>query len=289
MFKISTAAVIQTIPILFIFVIMGYVYYVYVVLYCTKFLIYIENSRVEGGLYIAFSNLLLILFLISYFTVMFKSPGYTTDFTLRREGTPITPSSPLNPGNVNGGSNGNNKDQEMNQENVVMLRESEINPFKSYCGICFGSLRPLRAHHCVACDKCILKMDHHCVWFYQCVGFRNYKAFMLTLTYGLILCLFMFITILVNIGDSNQREWHITIQMIVASFMIFVFAIAILVLLAYHIYLLLNNMTTIEHREKREYPNPIEWKNPYDLGWKRNFTQVHDGIYYSCILIIIIL
>jgi len=80
-----------------------------------------------------------------------------------------------------------------------------------------------------------------------------------------------------------------------------VFSIAIIVLLAYHVYLLLNNLTTIEHREKREYPNPIEWKNPYDLGWKRNFTQVHDGItflffflliylfiYCSCILIIIL-
>lgn len=286
--KISSTVIIQIVPIIFIFIIIGYVYYVYIVLYCTKFLIYSQDSQVEGGLYIAFSNLFFLAFILAYFTVMFKSPKYTTDFALRRENTNLSLHPPPSISSSIDKNQIHNQDQSSQTTdqvaNIVILRESEINPFKSYCGICFGSLRPLRAHHCIACDKCVLKMDHHCVWFYQCVGHGNYKAFILTLFYGFILCLFVFVTIMINIGNDGNgsngsqsgREWYITIQMIIASFIAFVFGTAISILLGYHSYLLSCNLTTIEHREKREYPNPMEWKNPYDLGFKKNFLQVFD-------------
>ena len=34
-----------------------------------------------------------------------------------------------------------------------------------------------RSKHCIICDKCIEKFDHHCVWINNCVGGKNLKYF----------------------------------------------------------------------------------------------------------------
>ena len=38
--------------------------------------------------------------------------------------------------------------------------------------------KPDRCHHCSQCNSCVLKMDHHCPWVGNCIGFFNYKFFM---------------------------------------------------------------------------------------------------------------
>uniref|UniRef100_A0A8R1DS94 Palmitoyltransferase n=1 Tax=Caenorhabditis japonica TaxID=281687 RepID=A0A8R1DS94_CAEJA len=36
-----------------------------------------------------------------------------------------------------------------------------------------------RAHHCSVCERCVLGMDHHCIWINQCVGLHNHRHFFL--------------------------------------------------------------------------------------------------------------
>ncbi|MEQ2189931.1 putative palmitoyltransferase zdhhc24, partial [Goodea atripinnis] len=46
-----------------------------------------------------------------------------------------------------------------------------------YCYTC-ETHTPPRCSHCYDCKVCVLRRDHHCVFFGQCVGFRNYRYFL---------------------------------------------------------------------------------------------------------------
>ena len=46
------------------------------------------------------------------------------------------------------------------------------------------AVKPPRAHYCSTCGRVVLKMDHHCPWVGNCVGYGNYKAFLLLILHG---------------------------------------------------------------------------------------------------------
>lgn len=60
------------------------------------------------------------------------------------------------------------------------------NNFLHFCPMC-ATYKPPRAHHCSRCNFCVLKYDHHCPWLGQCVGFFNYKNYLLVLLYTWLL------------------------------------------------------------------------------------------------------
>jgi len=51
-----------------------------------------------------------------------------------------------------------------------------------YCNQC-RCYKSWRAHHCSICKRCVLKMDHHCPWMWNCVGYANYRYFFMFLVY----------------------------------------------------------------------------------------------------------
>jgi hypothetical protein len=38
---------------------------------------------------------------------------------------------------------------------------------------------PINVHHCSQCKKCIVGMDHHCIFTNSCIGIGNMKFFLL--------------------------------------------------------------------------------------------------------------
>ncbi|KAL4187441.1 hypothetical protein AMTRI_Chr09g39030 [Amborella trichopoda] len=151
-----------------------------------------------------------------------------------------------------------------------MARTSE----GGYCGRCQNN-KPPRCHHCSVCQRCVLKMDHHCVWVVNCVGAGNYKFFLLFLMYTFLETTLDTLVLLPHFieffGEAKNRSG--SPGNLAISFLTFVlnlaFALSLLGFLIMHASLLLSNTTTIEVYEKR---GVVRWK--YDLGRRKNFEQV---------------
>lgn len=57
--------------------------------------------------------------------------------------------------------------------------------WRKWCSKC-KQYKPERTHHCKSCGKCVLKMDHHCPWTNNCVGYFNMPHFFRFLIWILI-------------------------------------------------------------------------------------------------------
>ncbi|KAA3673500.1 ribulose-phosphate 3-epimerase [Paragonimus westermani] len=73
---------------------------------------------------------------------------------------------------------------------VPTVLSPEMAPTVSMCLRCCYP-RPPRAHHCSICERCILRMDHHCPWIANCVGLRTHRHFYLSLLFMSIGGLYM--------------------------------------------------------------------------------------------------
>lgn len=171
--------------------------------------------------------------------------------------------------------------EEINQalEQTILNRQLEINTrtfggLVRYCRKCHV-IKPDRCHHCSVCDQCIRKMDHHCHWVSNCVGYDNYKFFIQFLCYTILLTLYTSLTSLPQFmrfwqEDTFPGKFHIFFLVVFCL----VFSLSIIFLLSYHIYLLLKNQTTIESYQPPRFKNFEYDYSRFNLGGSKNFREV---------------
>mmetsp|Transcript_32327 Transcript_32327/g.76807 ORF Transcript_32327/g.76807 Transcript_32327/m.76807 type:complete len:312 (+) Transcript_32327:41-976(+) len=166
------------------------------------------------------------------------------------------------------------------QENsplTVPSAERKLDGRQRYCRKC-RKFKPDRAHHCKYCGRCVLKMDHHCPWVNNCIGYCNYKYFILFCSYTTITCFYVAATIFTGFISTIIQGHPLQFTVVEFEFLVvFCLMMAVTVVLTgftgFHYMLLLKNMSTIEHVEKRD-PTKKDQVNPFDLGRERNFIQV---------------
>lgn len=171
-------------------------------------------------------------------------------------------------------------------QNNVMSKE---NGQMRYCTKC-DCWKPDRTHHCSACKKCILRMDHHCPWFAACVGHCNHKFFVQFLVHVTILAFWCFISSLFAFRDFLYSEFNddLHINWIMLMIISGVMGLAVSVFAGFSVYQVLLNKTTLESLEKSHYrsvlpPSAYRYRdapslesvgNLFDIGRWNNWKQV---------------
>ncbi|XP_013910941.1 PREDICTED: palmitoyltransferase ZDHHC15 [Thamnophis sirtalis] len=170
------------VPVLIIALVVLWSYYAYVVELC---LVTLTNS-VEKVAYLTVFHIIFIFFIWTYWKSIFTPPlqpdkkfhmSYADKERYEDEERPEGQRQIL---------------AEMARKLPVCTRTG--NGAIRFCDRC-QLIKPDRCHHCSVCAVCVLKMDHHCPWVNNCIGFSNYKFFLLFLAYSLLYCMFIATTV----------------------------------------------------------------------------------------------
>jgi len=148
------------------------------------------------------------------------------------------------------------------------LVEKKTSGARRHCKWCL-KYKPDRCHHCRICNMCVLRMDHHCPWVYNCIGFRNHKFFFLLLVYSAIDLLIINCTMFDSVWWSTRTD--VSISMMLVMVIGYGFAMFLMFLdttfLGFHIWLMVKAMTTVEfcekHLKKASYDSSIYSRGLY--------------------------
>jgi len=149
--------------------------------------------------------------------------------------------------------------------------------------------KPDRTHHCRVCNQCILRMDHHCPWIANCVGFMNYKFFLLFVFYGVASAIFVMATMfgrllqafgpVLDWGQFFLRDFPVVLAFLACLFL----SIALGIFFSFHFFLTMSAMSTIELREKKNVQETKHRFNvahmKFDRGTYGNVVHVLGPIY----------
>jgi palmitoyltransferase ZDHHC9/14/18 len=153
-----------------------------------------------------------------------------------------------------------------------------------YCLTC-KTYRPPRSSHCRMCDNCVDDCDHHCQWVNNCVGRRNYTFFFSFLSSAVLTLCLVICTSAIHLyllTQMDQVDFRDALKLGVGSAVAFSLSMLVVwpvtALLAYHMRLLLLNITTIEQIRNQAHKTLIPGApppNPFTYGsWRSNLAEV---------------
>jgi palmitoyltransferase ZDHHC2/15/20 len=169
----------------------------------------------------------------------------------------------------------------------------KYNGEERYCKKCMLS-KPDRAHHCSICKRCVLRMDHHCPWVMNCIGFGNYKLFLVFIFWGFVYSLTIMILMIALWQTTppffiyTQGTWF-TISSVVLFITSISFSLSFLGFLLFHTYLIYHGKTSLENiigygviKGVDEIYQPNE--NPFKRSFKIHFLEIFGNNPYLWVI-----
>ncbi|TYJ16069.1 hypothetical protein E1A91_A10G225400v1 [Gossypium mustelinum] len=240
-----------SIPIFSVFLVMGFVYYITVFILIED---WVGLQTSAGSLNSMIFTTLACLCVLSFLVGVLTDPGRV-------------PSSYI---------------PDVEDASFASDQEPKKNVLQSkYCDKC-AAYKPPRTHHCRVCKRCMLRMDHHCLWINNCVGYWNYKAFFNLILYATIGSIHSSVIV---ISCFRQKDWNysgttpLKIFYLACGLMMLALSVTLGTLLGWHIYLITHNMTTIEYYEGIRAAwlakkSGLSYRHPFDISVYKNITLV---------------
>ncbi|XP_062917099.1 palmitoyltransferase ZDHHC15B isoform X1 [Mobula hypostoma] len=251
------------IPVLIISMVVLWSYYAYVFELC----VFTVRNGMEKAAYLVIFHLFFVLFVWTYCKAIFTEPAQPSrKFQLTRA----------------------DRERYEREENPEVQKQILLDVAKTlpvytktasgairYCDRC-QLIKPDRCHHCSICDTCVLKMDHHCPWVNNCIGFSNYKFFLLFLGYSMLYSLFVAATVLqyfIMFWTGGLPDGPAKFHVLFLLFVAVMFFLSLMFLLSYHCWLVSLNRSTLEAFSAPIFQHGPD-KNGYNLGTRKNLEHV---------------
>jgi len=164
----------------------------------------------------------------------------------------------------------------------LLLDPYAANPICPMCNF----KRPPRANHCHACNKCVMRLEHHCPWINNCIGYNNFKSYFLMLFYLSLSGIYYTVTLIYLVFFDYDTAINIP-RFIYAIYLftglIYVsFSVTLAGFTGLYIIHLYYGVTAYERLKDIDWAEPFtkcDWSNlkgnsPYNLDWVKNFERM---------------